>query len=147
MVRTNQKHQSGTQSEAGRAWAPRTWEGMQSSTPHKKAAPETATKKKIRSTKVSRVPAVKSATKKGTEPYVRRKENFGIPRASIRNLAYKSGIERLSGDSYRDICDTVITVTRRMAYLARTLAEFERRTTVSARDITRALDLMGIKIY
>jgi len=79
--------------------------------------------------------------------YARGETNYYIPRTSIRKLAHRAKIGRLAGPAYWSISNDIISTTTRVTQLARILAEYERRTTVSSRDVARAWSVMREKIF
>jgi histone H3/H4 len=110
--------------------------------------------------KVSKVPKEKVANKKKrvaaingpgenslkVERYSRR-DYSGIQKKSIREMAYSKEVERLSEDTYQHIANDLLDFTKRLSDLTGTIARYDNRCTVSARDVRLALTFMGKKVY
>lgn len=71
----------------------------------------------------------------------------GLPKRSIRRLAWRSGIKRLSDSSYHVIGSDIVDKTRRLAEISALLAEYDGRSTVSVGDVEMALHELGMKLY
>ena len=103
------------------------------------------TKRKAATPRKKKVTAT-STTNEGADKYTR--ESYqGLPKRSIRRLAWRSGIKRLSDSSYHVIGSDIVDKTRRLAEISALLAEYDGRSTVSVGDVEMALHELGMKLY
>lgn len=75
------------------------------------------------------------------------KEKHGLFKRRLRKLGYAGGIKRMASTSYTLIADDIIQTTRRIGSIAAVVAEYDKRNTISARDIEFALKVVGKKVY
>lgn len=92
-------------------------------------------------------PLATKGPKRHQTPSLKTRERMGLTKPSVRRLARRGGVKRLSGDVYPRLRVELKMWTRQLMIDAVTYMQHGKRKTMSALDVVNALRNHGQKLY